>query len=50
MSLSDSDSSSDDDFVIEVFRVLPRPRFFHDRSNPFTEYDDINFKQRFRYL
>jgi len=28
MSLSDSDSSSDDDFVIEVLRVLPRPSFF----------------------
>lgn len=50
MSSSDSNSTSDDDFIIEVLQVLPRSRSFHDRSNPFTEYDDIDFKQRFRYL
>ncbi|XP_060855453.1 putative nuclease HARBI1 [Metopolophium dirhodum] len=48
MSSSDSDSTSDDDFIIGVLQVLPRPRSFRDRSNPFTEYDDTDFKQRFR--
>jgi hypothetical protein len=49
-SSSDSDSTTDDDFIIEVLQMLPRPRFFRDRSNPFTEYDDIDFIQRFGYL
>lgn len=44
------DSSSDEDFVIEVLQVLPRPRYFRDRENPFTEYEDTDFKQRFRYV
>jgi len=49
-SSNDSSSSSDEDFIIDVLQVLPRPRYFRDRSNPFSEYDDTDFKQRFRYL
>jgi len=50
-SSNDSSLSSDDeDFIIDVLQVLPRPRYFRDRSNPFSEYDDTDFKQRFRYL
>ncbi|CAI6348198.1 unnamed protein product [Macrosiphum euphorbiae] len=47
-SSNDSSSSSDEDFIIGVLQVLPRPRYFRDRSNPFSEYDDTDFKQRFR--
>jgi len=46
LSSSDSDKTTDDDFVIEVLQVLPRLRFSGDRSNPFTEYDDTDFIQR----
>lgn len=47
-SLTSSSSSDDELFIIEVLQFLPRPRFFRDRSNPLTEYDDVDFKQRFR--
>ncbi|CAI6368620.1 unnamed protein product [Macrosiphum euphorbiae] len=48
MDLSASSSSIDDElFVIDVLQLLPRPRFFRDRSNPLTDYDDVDFKQRF---
>lgn len=51
MDLSASSSSSDDElFIIDVLQLLPRPRFFRDRSNPLTDYDDVDFKLRFRYL
>lgn len=43
---SNPDSTSDDDFIIGVLQVLQRPRSFRDRFNPFTEYDDTDFKQR----
>lgn len=49
-SSNDSSSSSDEDFIIDVLQVLLRPRYFRDRLNPFSEYDDTDFKQRFRYL
>ncbi|KAF0767076.1 putative nuclease HARBI1 [Aphis craccivora] len=47
-SSNDSSSSSDEDFIIDVLEVLPRPRYFRNRSNPFSEYDNTDFKQRFR--
>jgi len=51
MALSASSSSNNDElFIINVLRLLPRPRFFRDRSDPLTDYDDVDFKQRFSYL
>lgn len=43
MSSSDSEETIDDYFAIDVIQVLPRPRFFRDRSNLFMEYDDTDF-------
>lgn len=49
MESSTSSSSSDgDDFVIQIVQFLLRPRVFRDRSNPLMEYEEIDFKQRFR--
>lgn len=45
---STSSSSSDEEFIVDVCNVLPRPRYFRDGSNPIIEFDDIDFKQRFR--
>jgi len=50
---SSSSSSSDDElFIIRAIELLPRPRYFRDRSNHSNptqkDYDDIDFKQRFR--
>lgn len=41
---------SGDDFIIDVFHLMPKQQNFHERSNPFTEFGDTDFKQRFRYL
>ncbi|CAI6355703.1 unnamed protein product [Macrosiphum euphorbiae] len=47
--MTDSDSSnSDDEMVLDVLFYLPRPRFFRDRSNPLEDFDDFDFKSRFR--
>lgn len=45
MDSTSASSSSDEEFIANA---LPRPRYFRDRSNPLTEFDDIDFMQRFR--
>jgi len=51
MSSSDTSMSiSDDEFVLDILYYLPRPRLFRDRSNPLEEFDDIDFKCRFRQV
>jgi len=47
-SSTSSSSSDEDEFVMQIVQFLPRPRFFRDRSNPLLEYEEIDFKQRFR--
>jgi len=47
-SLTSSSSSDDELFIIQAIEFLPRPCYFRDRSNPITDYDDVDFKQRFR--
>ncbi|KAJ3644013.1 hypothetical protein Zmor_026690 [Zophobas morio] len=46
VSLTLTSSSSSDDSDVPVPR---RPRIFRDRSDPFDRYDDIDFKQRYRF-
>ncbi|CAI6355343.1 unnamed protein product [Macrosiphum euphorbiae] len=41
-------SDSDDEFIMDMLYHLPRPRLFRGRSNPLEEFDDFNFKCRFR--
>jgi hypothetical protein len=49
MSSSNSSLSiSDDEFVLGILYHLPRPNLFRDQSNPLEEFDEINFKCRFR--
>ncbi|XP_029340980.1 putative nuclease HARBI1 [Acyrthosiphon pisum] len=43
-----STSDSDDEFFLDMLYHLPRPRLFRDRSNPLEEFDDFDFKCRFR--
>lgn len=43
-----STSDSDDEFFMDMLYHLPRPRLFRDRSNPLEEFDDFDFKCRFR--
>lgn len=43
-----STSDSDDEFFMDMLYHLPRPRLFWDRSNPLEEFDDFDFKCRFR--
>jgi len=51
MSSSDTSLSiSDDEFVLDILYHLPRPRLFRDRSNPLEEFDEIDFKCRFRQV
>jgi hypothetical protein len=51
LSSSSSSNSSDSDeerYVVEVLINLPRPRLYRDRFNPMENYDDFDFKNRFR--
>ncbi|CAI6372517.1 unnamed protein product [Macrosiphum euphorbiae] len=41
-------SDSDDEFIMDMLYHLPRPRLFRGRSNPLEEFDDFDFKCRFR--
>jgi hypothetical protein len=43
------DSSSDEDMMeVDELLNLMIPRKIRDRSNPFTEYSDMEFRMRFR--
>lgn len=44
----DTSSASSDEEALDAVRLLPRPRVFRDRSNPFDMYDERDFKLRFR--
>ncbi|CAI6359398.1 unnamed protein product [Macrosiphum euphorbiae] len=48
MSSSSSSDDSDEDIILQILINLPRPRRFRDRSNPLQDYDDLDFKCRFR--
>ncbi|XP_001951909.1 putative nuclease HARBI1 [Acyrthosiphon pisum] len=48
MSSSSSSDDSDEDIIPQILINLPRPRRFRDRSNPLQDYDDLDFKCRFR--
>lgn len=48
MSSSSSSDDSDEDIILQILINLPRPRRFKDRSNPLQDYDDLDFKCRFR--
>ncbi|CAI6358096.1 unnamed protein product [Macrosiphum euphorbiae] len=41
-------SDSDDEFIMDMLYHLPRPRLFRGRSNPLEEFDEFDFKCRFR--
>ncbi|KAE9528791.1 hypothetical protein AGLY_012366 [Aphis glycines] len=43
-----STSDSDDEFFLDMLVHLPRPRLFRGRINPLEEFDDLDFKCRFR--
>lgn len=45
---SSSDESDDNNMLFEILINLPTPRRFRDRSNPLEDYDDFDFKIRFR--
>jgi hypothetical protein len=52
-SSDDSDASSDDEFWTVVttyveWELQRRPRVMRDRSNPINDYNDVEFRQRFR--
>lgn len=46
---SSEDSSSEDVFFENAIRLVPRPRIFRDRSNPFDLYNEAEFKCRYRF-
>jgi len=45
---SSSSSDDDDEHIFEIVVNLPRPRTFRNRFNPLENYDDLDFKTRFR--
>ncbi|KAE9521249.1 hypothetical protein AGLY_018341 [Aphis glycines] len=47
-SSSNSSSSNDDEHIFEIIINLPRPWTFRNRFNPLENYDDLDFKTRFR--
>jgi len=47
-SSSSSSNSDEENDVLEVLINLPRPRLYRDRFNPLENYDDLDFKNRFR--
>lgn len=48
MSSSDTSESSDNEFILEVLTRLPKPRVICVRYNPLNNFDDYEFKCRFR--
>jgi len=40
--------SSDDEFTIEILKMLPKERIYRNRYDPLVEYDDSDFIRRFR--
>ncbi|CAI6357630.1 unnamed protein product [Macrosiphum euphorbiae] len=45
---SSSDESDDNNMLFDILINLPSPRRFRVRSNPLEDYDDFDFKIRFR--
>jgi len=48
LELSSSDDSSDEEIVLEIMMRLPKPRVVRERYNPLSNFDDYEFKCRFR--
>lgn len=46
---SDNNSSSTSDELMEIVNMLPRPKIYRHRKNVIEDFDDIDFKMRFRF-
>lgn len=44
-----SDSSSDDEFILDVMEILPRERQLRIREQPMMTMNDIEFKMKYRF-
>lgn len=46
---SDSNSSSSNEELMQLVNMLPKPKVYRQRNNPLEEFDDADFKMRFRF-